>query len=133
MRSRWHPSSVLEDFATSAVTHLYMGIALMHKAMSRRSKDTRHQLMQAFSFMFRYHKMREDAESAYNLARAFHSIGFVHLAEPYYQEALSRSTTQGAKTGVDVRREAAHNLALVYRQSGSPELARKLYAEYCTI
>lgn len=34
---------------------------------------------------------------------------------------------------VGLTREAAHNLALLYRSSGAPELARQVYKQYLTI
>jgi hypothetical protein len=35
--------------------------------------------------------------------------------------------------GPDIRREAAHNLALIYRKSGAPNLARDVLRTHFTV
>jgi hypothetical protein len=71
------------------------------------------------------------AETAFNLGRAAHTLGLPFLAEPCYRRALAvafppppPSVTAGkaaacaAGGALDVRREAAFNLALLLKQSG---------------
>lgn len=43
------------------------------------------------------------------------------------------SRTEPETPGADVRREAAHNLALIYRRSGSEQLARKVLRAHFTV
>ena len=94
-------------------------------------------------------------EAAYNIGRAAHQLGLVHLAVPYYESVLAHTPTPSAAAGVggaggegpdglapevaaatgsmDLRREAAHNLALIYSSSGAHELAREVLREHLTI
>ena len=46
---------------------------------------------------------------------------------------MLEGANRGGADGSVLQREAAHNLAVIYVQSGSPELARRLYLEYCTV
>lgn len=93
-------------------------------------------------------------ESHYNLARAFHHVGLVQLAVNYYEKVLvmvqkdcplmllPNETTgflpvESDKTlpyagHCDVRREAAHNLHLIYKKSGAPDLARQVLRDHCS-
>lgn len=79
------------------------------------------------------------------------------MAVPYYESVLSK-TVQHKQEGTvsrdenmperislqegysyegigccDLKKEAAHNLALIYKNSGATNLARQLYKDYITI
>ena len=84
----------------------------------------------------------QDQERNYNLGRAFHAIGLVHLAVPYYERVLayyggsdhgSEAGTDAPRGGCGLRREAAHNLVHIYRASGSIALARQIMRAHLTI
>ena len=109
----------------------------------------------------RYSEMRDHKqEVAYNIGRAYHQLGLLHLAVPWYVQALARAPTSaaGASAGVgegvevggevggegggncgsvvaaqDVSREAAYNLARICETSGSDTLSRLLVRKYMTI
>ena len=53
-----------------------LGIAYLHCAMQRKS-DNRHQgIVQGFTFLHQYYKLRnENQEANFNLGRAYHQIG----------------------------------------------------------
>jgi general transcription factor 3C polypeptide 3 (transcription factor C subunit 4) len=97
-------------------------------------------------------------ESSYNIGRAAHQLGLLHIAQHYYEKALAAAPDQsGFGMGVDgmgptaaatvgsglqgtpssqslnLTREIAHNLALIYRASGAPLLAKQLYRQYLTV
>jgi hypothetical protein len=121
-----------------------------------------------------------EAEAAFNLGRASHAVGLLHLAVAHYERVLEladehavhdadvangaaddvthqmgRMTVGAAGGAVDaaaskcashtndavqrvraaasLSREAAHNLALIYRGSGAPELARRVLRRYLTV
>jgi len=61
---------------------------------------------------------KQSPESTYNMARAFHQLSLFYLANPLYEKVIASNT--------DLRMEAAYNLSLIYRTSGSEELARKI-------
>ncbi|XP_065641144.1 general transcription factor 3C polypeptide 3-like [Hydra vulgaris] len=86
--------------------------------------------------MFQYMSLRkENQESHYNMGRAFHQIGLVHFATFYYNKALEfpmhnekESNKAEYHPFIDLHREAACNLAMIYKASGNIELAKK----HCT-
>ena len=90
-----------------------------------------------------YAQHREDAlESNYNIGRAAHHLGLVHIAAQYYHKCLdSTSASQPANEegqGVPVhaatlRREAAFNLSLIYRGAGADNLARQVLRQHITV
>jgi general transcription factor 3C polypeptide 3 (transcription factor C subunit 4) len=99
--------------------------------MNRRLADRHNTVLQAFAFLFKYQKLaNNEQESNYNLARAFHQLGINHLALPLYEKVLNDVE---ADKEVNLKREAAYNLSLIYKASGSPHLAAKVLQEFCTI
>ncbi len=114
---------------------------------------------------------RNPQEAAYNLGRAAHQMGLLHLAVPLYERALAEpgpdpghtldpdagaaqqagppaTAAAAAADGQDpaepwldgagapragalcLKREAAHNLAQLYRAIGAPGLARQVVRRY---
>ena len=119
--------------------NLCIGVAYMCRAMQRKTENRHLQLMQAFTFLFRYYRLRsKDQEATFNIARAYHHIGIVNLATEYYEKVLSMSGSRGDGGGDEVgsmnlKREAAYNLSLIYTASGSKELAQIVLRKHCTI
>lgn len=116
---------------------LCVGLTFFHMA-SQKFVTKRHALvLQGFSFLWRYVDLRgHGQESLYNAGRALHQLGLTHLAIHYYQKALSFPPLklQGIEEDqVDLRREIAHNLSLIYQASGNMELARYYIYTYCTV
>ena len=88
-------------------------------------------------------------ESLYNLARAYHHVGLVSVAATYYEKVLAihqkdlpiprlpndgPEVTNNLKPGYcDLKREAAYNLHLIYKNSGSVDLARQVLKDYCSL
>eukprot|EP00191_Tetraselmis_sp_GSL018_P017842 CAMPEP_0177584482 /NCGR_PEP_ID=MMETSP0419_2-20121207/3923_1 /TAXON_ID=582737 /ORGANISM="Tetraselmis sp., Strain GSL018" /LENGTH=972 /DNA_ID=CAMNT_0019074031 /DNA_START=110 /DNA_END=3024 /DNA_ORIENTATION=- len=105
---------------------LSLGVALLKDAMSFRASHRHRSILQAFAFLCNYRRLRGNSqEAAYNIGRAMHDIGLLHLAVPFYEEALSlgASPSAGGCSGPsDLSREAAHNLALIYRGSGAIDM-----------
>ena len=75
------------------------------------------------------------------LGRAFHDIKLHHLAVIQYQNALAvadqmssrqSSSSSSTRSSLNVTREAAHNLVLIYKQSGAVDLALELMLKYLT-
>ena len=89
-----------------------------------------------------YSKKRENQQEAlYNLGRAAHQIGLLHLAVPLYQRALAaqappplvlRNRIRMRTLTVDLSREIAHNLVLIYRSTGAVNLARQVMKRHLT-
>lgn len=57
--------------------------------------------------------------------------GLLCLAVNYYERALAAAPT--ADGAVDLRLEAAYNLAAIYRTTGATELARAVLRRYLTL
>ncbi|KAF7669991.1 hypothetical protein LDENG_00090390 [Lucifuga dentata] len=120
----------VQAFKTHPDNPLYslcVGLTFFHMA-SQKYVAKRHPLvLQGFSFLWRYVELRgECQESMYNLGRALHQMGLTHLAIHYYQKALMlpAQTLQGIPDDqVDLRREIAFNLSLIYQASGNMEMA----------
>ncbi|KAM4602084.1 general transcription factor 3C polypeptide 3 [Polymixia lowei] len=116
---------------------LCMGLTFFHMASQKFVAKRHPLLMQGFSFLWRYVELRgECQETMYNLGRALHQLGLVHLAIHYYQKALTLPpcTLEGITDDqVDLRREAAFNLSLIYQASGNIEMARHLINTHCIV
>ncbi|XP_061910051.1 general transcription factor 3C polypeptide 3 [Entelurus aequoreus] len=117
--------------------NLFVGLTVFHMA-SQKYVAKRHTLMvQGFAFLWRYVDLRgECQESMYNLGRALHQMGLTHLAIHYYQKALElpAQKLEGiAEDQVDLRRETAFNLSLIYQASGNIGMAHQLITTYCII
>ncbi|KAF4074934.1 hypothetical protein AMELA_G00228980 [Ameiurus melas] len=116
---------------------LCVGLTFFHMA-SQKFVTKRHPLvLQGFSFLWRYVEFRGHCqESLYNLGRALHQLSLTHLAIHYYQKALSLPPLklEGIEDDqVDLRREIAFNLSLIYQASGNQEMARYYIHTYCVI
>ncbi|XP_071389265.1 general transcription factor 3C polypeptide 3 [Centroberyx affinis] len=126
---RTHPSNPLYS--------LCVGLTFFHMASQKFVAKRHPLLLQGFSFLWRYVELRgECQESMYNLGRALHQMGLAHLAIHYYQKALTlpATTMEGiADDQVDLRREIAFNLSLIYQASGNMEMARQLINTHCVV
>jgi general transcription factor 3C polypeptide 3 (transcription factor C subunit 4) len=117
------------------LVNLCLGLAYLHLANNRKTSDRQHVVMQSFSFLYQYFKLRnKNMEATYNIARAFHQLGLVHLAVPYYERVLAMEDDPDMKqTGESLKRETAFNLSLIYKASGSYSLARQVLHQYIVI
>ncbi|XP_061082620.1 general transcription factor 3C polypeptide 3 isoform X3 [Conger conger] len=116
---------------------LCVGLTFFHMA-SQKFVIKRHPLLlQGFTFLTRYSELRgHSQESLYNIGRALHQLGLTHLAIHYYQKALNTPSPslEGIEDDqVDLSREIAYNLSLIYQASGNKEMVRHLLYTYCSI
>ncbi|XP_047432077.1 general transcription factor 3C polypeptide 3 [Mugil cephalus] len=116
---------------------LCVGLTFFHMA-SQKYVAKRHTLvLQGFSFLWRYVDLRGVCqESMYNLGRALHQMGLTHLAIHYYQKALTLPAQKMdgiADDQVDLKKEIAFNLSLIYQASGNMEMARQLINTHCIV
>lgn len=99
--------------------------------------------------------MYASMEAAYNLGRAYHSVGLFHLAVPQYEAALRAHdgivaaaaeisqvqiaggdgpTSCFSRTaGFDPYREAAYNLSVIFSINGNAKMARRLMDKYLRV
>ena len=72
-----------------------------------------------------------EQEACYNFGRAAHQLGLLHVALPFYERALA-AEPPSESSFADLRREAAHNLVLIYRSTGATGMARQVMREHLT-
>ena len=100
--------------------------------------------MKAFAFLFKYRQLAGDTiEANYNIARAYHHLGLFHAAIPLYEKVIRMSMDRQyswipgrqdlKEENESLEREAAFNLALIFKSSGNHELARRLLRDHVTI
>ncbi|XP_050681912.1 general transcription factor 3C polypeptide 3-like isoform X2 [Leptidea sinapis] len=111
-----------------AITLLAMG--------AQKTVDKHHNLiLQAMAYMSTYNKLRKcDQEAYYNMGRFYQVLNINNLAVEYYEKALACGhVTECSYHGViDLRKEIAYNLHLLYREH-SPDLARKILLQHLVI
>ncbi|XP_043916555.1 general transcription factor 3C polypeptide 3 [Protopterus annectens] len=126
---RNHPDEPLYSFC--------VGLTFFHMASQKFVLKRHALLVQGFSFLNRYLELRGACqESLYNIGRALHQLGLVHFAIHYYQKALELTppVLEGIEEDqINLKRDTAYNLSLIYQASGNIEMTRKLLHTYCTI
>ncbi|KAL6214877.1 hypothetical protein ACLB2K_014309 [Fragaria x ananassa] len=131
------------------LVNLCAGTALINLAHGHRLQNKHHCIAQGFAFLYNNLRVcKSSQEAMYNIARAFHQVGLVTLAASYYEKVLGihvkdypipklphenpHSNRNQSPGYCDLRREAAFNLHLIYKQSGSFDLARQVLRDHCT-
>ncbi|XP_074316928.1 uncharacterized protein LOC141653154 isoform X2 [Silene latifolia] len=134
----------------SPLINLCAGTALINLALGHRLQNKHQCVAQGLAFLYNNLRTCENSQEAlYNLARACHHVGLVSLAASYYEKVLAirqedlpmpeimkkdKDATRDPKPGYcDLRREAAFNLHLIYKNSGAIDLARQILRNYCTL
>ncbi|DBA78961.1 TPA: hypothetical protein ACH3X1_008835 [Trebouxia sp. C0004] len=125
------------------LTLLCIALGYMQQAMTRKVDDRNRVVLQAFAFFQEYAQHREhEQESNYNLGRAAHHLGLVHIAVEYYKKCLDGHGSQSVQAlhngseptyQVGLKQEAAFNLSLIYRGTGADDLARQVLQKYVSI
>jgi len=83
-------------------------------------------------------KKAMEQEVVFNMGRAFHQAGLLHMAVPFYQDALSlfdryEEELKAVGEKGHVTREAAWNLVVIYKGANSRELARGVVENYLRV
>ena len=110
---------------------LCIGVTFIHMA-SQKFASKRHSLtIQGCAFLNQYLEMRgECQETWYNVGRALHQLGLTHASILYYEKALECAPSCEDKDIFDLSKEIAFNLCLIYRSSGSVDLASMITSKY---
>ena len=74
-----------------------------------------------------------EQEGDYNLARGLHQMGLPHLAVPLYEKVLDLQKHADVPVSASLAFEAAHNLALIYKNAGAAALARDVLRTHATV
>jgi len=114
---------------------LMLGLTFTHMACQKFSAKKHSLVVQACAFLNQYLKLRGPCqESYYNLGRAMHQLGLLPAGLYYYKRALDvPAAVADAGQMLDLRREAAFNISLIYQSSGAEDLARMYVQKYIII
>jgi len=90
------------------------------------------------TFLLQYYNSRKQAdrieerqEAHFNMARAHHMLGLVHLAIPYYLMVLDGKEDGGE--GDNLIFDAAYNLQTIYVLAGNKELAEQITRKWLVL
>ena len=115
---------------------LMLGLIFTHMACQKFSGKKHALVVQACALLNTYLEMRKECqESFYNLGRAMHQLKLLPQAIFYYKRALEMPKIQCSTDGpdLDLCKEIAFNLQLIYKQSGNLDLARYYINKYIKI
>ncbi|XP_051178392.1 uncharacterized protein [Lolium perenne] len=130
--------------------NLCVGSSLVNLSLGFRLQNKNQCIVQAFAFLYQCLRIGSNRQEAlYNIARAYHHVGLKTLAVIYYEKVLAMEVKdepipkrpfeedaqqqQDLRPGYcDLRREAAFNLHLIYKESGATDLARRILKTYCS-
>lgn len=121
--------------------NLNIGLAYIQHALKRQTENRQYSVIQGVAFMMAYYtsrsqhsRLEERQEAHYNMGRAYHMLGLVHLAIPFYQEVLnenSQPSNQPADENLVL--DTAYNLQTIYILSGNRELAEEITRQWLVI
>lgn len=114
-----------------AITYSHLG---QQKFIEKKHAIISHSL----AYSSKYQELREEVaphEVHYNLARLHHHLGINHVAVHHYHKVLSYSSEliNQNMDYLDLKKEAAFNLHLIYKKSGNMHLARKYLYDYIVV
>ncbi|XP_015792228.1 general transcription factor 3C polypeptide 3 [Tetranychus urticae] len=118
---------------------LCIAIGFLHLACQKFTSNRHSAFNQMCAFLNLYLEARgECQESLYNIGRAFHQLGLFNEAVHFYERALNCISEIDSDSDVDkarfnLNREISFNLSLIYRNSGSPALARRYLIKYFVV
>lgn len=124
--------------------------------------ERRTHLLRGFAFLYKYlalcQTLEDKMEALYNLGRAYQTMGLCHFGYHYYQQVIKKvtdalsldsvhsnnglqsSSVCNPSLGVERKREqafhlkeTAHNLALMYTNSGNISLANSILRRFMTV
>lgn len=122
----------------SAFSALLTAVSLSHLAVQKFSHHRTDHINQAIVYMNEYAKLREpeaEQEIYYNAGRLYQQLGLSAQAADYYKKVLACETHDDPEVAeiIDLKREAAFNLHLIYKDSGNLPLAKKYLYSYVVV
>ncbi|XP_069128663.1 LOW QUALITY PROTEIN: general transcription factor 3C polypeptide 3-like [Argopecten irradians] len=127
--------SVLRSRPKDPLVSLCIGLTFIHLAAQKFSAKKHFLLTQGLVFLHNYSELRgECQETNFNIGRALHQLGLTYAAIHYYQKVLDMKPILDDPDGIlDLTYEAAYNLALIYQNSESHDLAAHIVNKYLVI
>ncbi|XP_033229465.1 general transcription factor 3C polypeptide 3 isoform X2 [Belonocnema kinseyi] len=118
---------------------LLVSVTLLQMACQKFFAKKNQLVAQALAFLKKYAQLRGkvgEQETNFNTARAFHQLGLLPAAVYYYKLVLTVAPSEIVKQHLhllDLRKEAAFNLHLIYLNSENYHLARIYIDDYVTV
>ena len=137
--------NVLRSDPDEPIVSLLLASAYLLKAYVRTQKTTRKSILCAYACMKKYNELRTNdfpVECYYNMARFYQHIKMMPQAESLYRKVLETDADYQSIALEDheeehdlrynLKRDAAYNLFLIYKES-NPTEARRILKKYLTI
>jgi general transcription factor 3C polypeptide 3 (transcription factor C subunit 4) len=125
-----------------------LGVSHLNRLSTKKNTNRSSTLLKSFTFFFNYYNLsNKSQEASFNLARAFHQVGFFYLAVPFYEQVIEMGKEIREKEEIEMKdeeekeifeigsssnpkhynldQEANFNLHLIYKNSGNNELANE--------
>ncbi|XP_076462088.1 general transcription factor 3C polypeptide 3-like [Babylonia areolata] len=127
--------SVFQRTPTDPLISLCIGLCYFHICCQKFTNRKDWLVLEGIAYMNTYLDLRGRCqESYYNLGRAMQQLDLGYAAVYYYKKALSLPPVVQDKDGaLDLTKEIAFNLSLIYRRSGNPDLARLCLQTYVVL
>lgn len=135
--------SVFKEKPNEPLTAFCLAITYLSLSCQRYVSSKYLCLFQMMAFLHTYLELRGTCQEAmYNIGRVFHQINMLDKAAIFYRKVLAMDDRLKLSHGVsqreydevfNVRREAAFNLALIYKNSQSYRLAYQVIKDNLTI
>ncbi|RTG88192.1 general transcription factor 3C polypeptide 3 (transcription factor C subunit 4) [Schistosoma bovis] len=126
-----------EKFPDDALLTLLLAVGFLSMSMQKHIGSRHLAVLQAVGFLGEYKRLRGDCQEVYyNIARACHQLSITHMAIHYYEKVLDMEpigNNPEEKSLTNLYKEAAFNLALLYRTNGNPSMARHILQKYVII
>ncbi|KAL9125829.1 MAG: hypothetical protein Q9217_005026 [Psora testacea] len=126
------------------VIKLSLALGYIHWAFKRQAQNRHQILVQGFAFLMEYYDCRQESgsdlqkqEAEYNVGRAYHLLGVIHLAIPYYERCLALGNALEMRYGSSITenfaQEAAFALQGHWAASGNMDRAREVTERWLVI
>lgn len=133
---------VIKICPSNPLPYLCAGVALINRAIQRRTENRHCQIIQGISCIKKYFELRTSNDLSYsvwlkqeclfNFGRLFMMLGLNDLAFNYFENAIQVAENNTSEE-YDLTREAAYCLSRLYADAGATALARKVLRQHCTI
>lgn len=115
---------------------LLIAVTYAHLAQQKFIQKKHSLIAQSLAFAREYQRQRmamAEHEVHYNLGRLHHQFGINNIAVWHYEQVLSGDGGSDRPELLDLKRETAFNLHLIYKGSGNMDLARKYLYDYVVV
>ncbi|CAL8094799.1 unnamed protein product [Orchesella dallaii] len=143
---------IIAELPTNPLSYLMVAITLMHMVSQRTISNRVRLVLYMIGFLRKYLDLRGRCQESYfNLARAYHFLGFYRQALRYYKKVLTNKPVKDDKfyggipckddgsvlfvygNQFDLKQEAAYNIAHIYKLMGLYSHARMYLFKYITV